>query len=131
MGCESVINAASHQGLHQLHVAGVNFGLFLEGDVFGLLVGAFAEPYADAFGEQLLDIGLSTPHVGLDHRPHAALIARNSVELVNEVERALRVWRSFHIDANKILRRHAGRLRDQPADDFVGHVLVHVQAHVG
>ena len=58
-----MINAAFHQDLHQFHVAGVNLGLFLEGDVFGLLVGAFAEPYADAFGEQLLDIGLSTAHV--------------------------------------------------------------------
>src|SRR5450759_2224647 len=126
-----MIDAAFHQDFHQLHVAGVNLGLLLEGDVFGLFVCAFAEPYADALGKQLLDVGLGTPHIRLDHRPHAVLLPRNPVELVNEVESTLRGWRSFHIDANKIPGRHAGRLGDQPADDFVGHVLVHVQAHVG
>src|SRR5208282_325481 len=71
------------------------------------------------------------PHVRLDHRSYAVLVPRNPVELTNEIEGALGVGRSFHIDTNKISGRHAGRLGDQPADDFVGHVLVHVQAHVG
>src|ERR1700716_4323373 len=126
-----MIDAAFHQDLHQLYVAGVNLGLVLEGDVFGLFVGAFAEPYADALGEQLLDVGFGAPHIRLDHRPYASLIPWNPVEFVNKVGRALRIWRSFHIDANKILGRHAGRLRDQPADNFVGHCFVQVEAHVG
>src|ERR1035437_2503357 len=126
-----MIDAALHQGLHQLHVAGVNLGLLLEGDLFGLFVCAFAEPYADALRQQLLDVGFGAPHIRLDHRSHAVLVPRNPVELVNEVERTLRVGRSFHIDANKIPGRHVGRLGDQPADDVVGQVLVHVQAHVG
>src|SRR5208283_5999492 len=92
---------------------------------------AFAEPDADAFGEQFLDVGLGSAHIGLDHRPYAVFVARNAVELVDEVERALGVGRAFHINANKIPGRHAGRLGDQAADDFVGHVLVHIQAHVG
>jgi hypothetical protein len=62
---------------------------------------------------------------------HAGLVPRNPVEFVNEIERALGVGRAFHVDANKILGRHAGGFGDQAADDFVGHFLVHVQAHVG
>src|SRR5260370_24310616 len=126
-----MIDAAFHQDLHQLHVAGVDLGLLLKGDVFGLLVCAFAGPWADALGPQLLDVGLGAPHIRLDHGRDAALVPRDAVEFVNEVERALRVGRAFHIDANKIPGGHAGRLGDQSADDFVGHRLVHVEAHVG
>ena len=53
------------------------------------------------------------------------------MEFVNEVEGALGVGRAFHIDAHKILGRHAGRLGHQSADDVVGHGLVHIEAHVG
>ncbi len=44
-------DAALHQDLHQLHVAGVDLGLLLEGDVCRLFVGALAETYADALVE--------------------------------------------------------------------------------
>src|SRR5271165_1441600 len=126
-----MIDAAFHHDLHQLDVAGVNLGFLLEGDVFGLLVCAFTKPDANAFGEQFFDVGLGAPHIGLDYGAYAVLVSRNAVQLVNEVERPLRVGRTFHVDANEILWRHAGGFGDQAADDLVSHALVHIQAHVG
>jgi len=131
VGGETVVDTALHQGLHQLDVVGVDFGLFLEGDCFGLFVGSFAEADADAFVEEFFDISLGAAHVGLDDGSDAILVAGDAVKFVDEIEGALGVGGAFHIDANEIFRRHAGRFGDQTADNFVGHGFVDVEAHVG
>ena len=39
--------------------------------------------------------------IGLNHSADAVLISRHAMQFVNEVQRALRVGRTFHIDAHK------------------------------
>ena len=54
----------------------------------------------------------------------------SAVEFVHEIQGALRVGRTFHIDAHKAGRVHGCGLGDQSADDFAGQLLVHIQPHV-
>jgi hypothetical protein len=131
VGREAVVDAALHQSLHQFDVVAIDLGLLLEGNLRRFLVRSLAEAYAYPFGQQLCDVSLGAPHVRLYYCSHTAFISRNTVQFVNEVESSLGVGRSFHVDANKILGRHAGGFGDQSADDVVGHFFIHVEAHVG
>ena len=53
------------------------------------------------------------------------------MQFVDEVEGTLGVGGAFHIDAHEISGRHVGGFGDQAAHDFVGQLLVDVEAHVG
>ena len=53
------------------------------------------------------------------------------MQFVNEVQSALGVGRTFHIDAHKSRRLHGCRFRHQAGNNVAGQLLVDVQSHVG
>ena len=52
------------------------------------------------------------------------------MQFVDEIERALGVGRSLHVDADKAGRVHGCGLGDQPADDFPRQCFIHIKSHV-
>ena len=62
--------------------------------------------------------------------PDGVGVARHAVEFVDEIERALRVGRSLHVDTHKPRRIHGRGFGDQPADDVAGQLLIHIEPHV-
>ncbi len=52
------------------------------------------------------------------------------MQFVHEIQRALRVGRTFHIHTNEARRIHRGRLRHEAADDVTRQFLIHIQTHV-
>ena len=54
----------------------------------------------------------------------------HAVQFVDEIQRALCVRRSFHVDANEARRIHRRSFRDQPADDLAGEGFIDIKSHV-
>ena len=52
------------------------------------------------------------------------------MQFVDEIQSALSVGRSLHVNAHKLRRIHRRSLGDQTANDVSGQFLVDVQAHV-
>jgi len=116
---QPMIDAALQQDLHQLDIISVDFRLFLEGNFGRFLVGTLAQPNADAVGQQLFNVAFGAVHVSLDHCSHTALVPGYAVQLVDKVERALRVGGAFHIHANEVPGQHVGGFDNQAGDQFV------------
>ncbi len=53
------------------------------------------------------------------------------VQFMHEIERALRVRRAFHVDADEISRIHGRRFRHEAGNQIAGKFLVDVEPHVG
>ena len=105
--------------LASVEVVGVDVGLGGEGEVGGLLVGAFAEADADALSEQAVGVGFGAEHVGLEDGADGAGVAR--VEAFCHAERWLRCMGAFHVDADEVLE--AVGVTDELADDALGEGL--------
>ena len=130
MGRQTVIDTTLHQHLHQLDVVRIHVGFAFKCDARRFLIGALAQANANPFRQQLFDIALRALQVGLNHGTHAILIPRHAMQFVNEVQGALRIGRTFHIDPHKARRLHGCRFTHQAGHEFASHFLVHIQPHV-
>ena len=53
------------------------------------------------------------------------------MQFVDEIECALRIGRSLHVDADESRRGHGRSLGHQAADDLASQLLIHIEAHMG
>ena len=125
---DPVIRPALEQDLHQPHKVSVDLGFGLERDLRRLLVRTLAEPDADAFRAECLDVFLTAMQVSLDDRANTPGVAGALMHLANKVECLLRVRRAFHVDAHEAAAPSG--VRDEIARDRPGQVLVDIESHV-
>src|SRR5262249_14349135 len=122
----AVVNPALHQDLHQLDEIGIHVSLALECDTGRLFVRAFTEPNSNAFSEQFFHISFRTLQICLDDCSHAVPKSGHAMQFVNEVQGALSVGRSLHIDTHKTRRIHRSSLRDQTTDNLPSERFVYI-----
>ena len=97
---DRVIEAAGQQHLHQPHIVRIHVPFSLECDLGRFLVSALAKPHATTVPQQILDIALAAIQVRLDHRPNRGI---SRADPFHQFDSPLRVNRSFHIHAQKII----------------------------
>jgi hypothetical protein len=129
VGGEAVIDGALQEHVGELGVVGVDVGFFGEGDFGGFLVGAFAETDADAFGDELLDVGLGAVEIGLDDDADGAAQFGSGVDAAHDVERDLGDGRVFHVDAEEVAGG-LGVLGEAGGDGF-GEGGIEGETHLG
>ena len=100
---DAVIDAAFQQNLHQLHIIGIDICFLLEGKLWRLFVGSFAQTDTDALCYKLFNIVFATVEVGLDHSAHTSLKSRIPVEPANESQSLIGISRAFHIYTDKVV----------------------------
>src|SRR5208337_5186606 len=85
--CQPVINRTIEKHVAQLEKVCVHVRLARISDIGRLIVSAFAEPDTDAFGEQLLHVGLGTVEVGLNDDADRTARSRACMDAAHDVER--------------------------------------------
>ena len=116
VGGDAAEDGAGDHALHELDVVGVDVGFGGEGDLGGLLVGAFAEADADALGEEAFDVGGGAEEVGLEDGAYGAGVFgwRRSVMAIV----GFGVLGALHVDTDEAA--DAGGVGDHFADDAFG-----------
>ena len=100
-----------------------------EGDVGGLLVGAFAEADADTVGGQGPDIFFATIEISLDDNAYVAVVPGDGVETANHIYCGLCVLTTFHINADEGIGGDG--VFDQPGDNFLSQAEAEIHPHLG
>ena len=126
--CQAVVNLAVEKHVAQLEKVCVHVRLARISDIGRLFVRAFAKPYADAIGEQLLHVGLGTVKVGLNYDADSAAHSRACMDAAHDVERDLRQARVLHVDADEVFR--SAGVYDEVSGDGLGQIRRLLKTHL-
>ncbi len=88
---DAVVDAALEQHLHEPYVALVDLPHLLESQLQRLFISPLAQPDPNSLVQQLFNVFFTAAHIGLDDGADVALVSILAVQLMNEIQCALRI----------------------------------------
>src|SRR4029077_3996871 len=112
--------------LHQMQEIGIHIPFMRIGYFRRLFVGALAEADAAAVRKQILDVALAAVKIRLNHGANSGVPSAGALD---EIDGALSVKRTFHINAQEIVKAH-GTL-GQGDNEALTEIRIDLEAELG